>query len=132
VDTYLDAGHGECFLREPDIAELVAGALRHFDGQRYELRAWVVMPNHVHGVVWPMPSHTLSEILHSWKSFTASQANRRLNRIGQDFWQTESYDHLVRDDEDLHRCCHYTTMNPVDAGLCERPEAWRWSSAYRL
>ena len=131
VDTYLDAGHGECFLRQPAIAELVANALQYFDGQRYELRAWVVMPNHVHAVLWPMPSHTLSEILHSWKSFTASEANRRLNRVGQDFWQTESYDHLTRDDADLARCCQYTTMNPVNARLCARPEDWQWSSLHR-
>ena len=38
--------------------------------------------------------------------------------------------HLIRDDEDLHRCCHYTLMNPVNAGLCVRPEDWKWSSGH--
>jgi hypothetical protein len=46
------------------------------------------------------------------------------------FWQSESYEHLIRDDEDLHRCCHYTVMNPVNAGFCARPEDWKWSSAH--
>lgn len=131
VDAFLDRGQGECFLRRPEIADLVAGALRHFDGQRYELRAWVVMPNHVHAVVWPKPPHTLSRILHSWKSFTATEANRILGRRGKPFWQKEAYDHLVRDDTDLARCCEYTTMNPVNAGLCGRPEDWKWSSRFQ-
>ena len=131
VDTYLDAGHGESFLGRPEIADLVAGALKFFEGQRYKLRAWVVMPNHVHAVVRPMPPVNLSEVLHSWKSYTSSEANKRLKRTGKPFWQEESYDHLVRDDEDMARCCQYTTMNPVNAKLCVRAEDWKWSSLYR-
>jgi REP element-mobilizing transposase RayT len=130
VDQYLDAGHGECFLKGADVGELVATALKFFDGERYQLRSWVIMPNHVHAVLWPKPPHTLSRILQSWKSFTSKEANRMLKRTGA-FWQKESYDHLVRDDDDLARCCVYTTMNPVNARLCERPEDWRWSSLFR-
>jgi len=130
VDAYLDQGHGDCWLRRPDVAELVAGALRCFAGERYTLRDWVVMPNHVHVVVRPEPPRTLSEILKSWKTYTAVHANRLLGRGGNAFWQTESYDHCCRDAEDLARCCAYTRMNPVTARLCKRPEEWRWSSAY--
>jgi len=130
VDKYLDAGHGVCYLRDPVLADLVAGALHYFEDQRYELRAWVVMPNHAHVVVSPMPGHTLSEILHSWKSYTSHEINKRLPTKFVPFWQGESYEHLIRDDEDLHGCCHYTLMNPVNARLCARPEDWRWSSAY--
>jgi REP element-mobilizing transposase RayT len=131
VDGYLDAGHGACWLRRPEIADLVAGTFGFFDGRRYELRAWVVMPNHVHVVVWPRPPWTLSHILHSWKSFTAIRANQTLGRVGQPFWQRESFDHLIRNDDDLARCCAYTVNNPVKAGLCARPEDWKWSSVYR-
>lgn len=131
VDAYLDAGHGECFLKQPAVADMAAGALKFFEGQRYELRAWVVMPNHIHVVVWPMPPNPLSEILHSWKSYTATRANKLLARVGKPFWQEESYDHLLRDDEDMARCCRYTIMNPVSARLCAQPEDWKWSSAYR-
>ena len=130
VDAHLDAGHGDCFLRRPEVAKLVADALRFFDGPRYELRAWVVMPNHVHVVVWPRPPETLSRVLHSWKSFTSKAANKLLGRAGE-FWQSESYDHLVRDDDDHTRCTTYTINNPVSAGLCALPEDWQWSSAYR-
>jgi len=74
----------------------------------------------------------LSEILKGWKGFSAREANRILKRTGKTFWQVESYNHLIRDDTDLHRCCIYTVMNPVNAGLCQQPEDWKWSSAYRL
>ena len=55
----------------------------------------------------------MSEILKSWKGFSAREANRVLKRTGTTFWQVESYDHLIRDDEDLHRCCHYTTIGDL-------------------
>jgi REP element-mobilizing transposase RayT len=130
VDKYLDDARGVCHLRNPELANLVVGAIRFFDCDRYELRSWVVMPNHVHAVVRPNRMHTLSDTLHARKSFTAHEINKRLPRKIVPFWQSESYDHLIRDDEDLHRCCHYTTMNPVNAGLCKKPEQWKWSSAY--
>jgi len=131
VDNYLDKGHGECWLRQPAIAELVAGALRFHEGVRCDLVAWVIMANHVHAVVRPRPGWTLSNILQSWKGYTGREANLLLRRTGREFWQRESFDHLVRDDEDIHRCCHYTTANPVNAGLCVRAEDWKWSSLYR-
>jgi REP element-mobilizing transposase RayT len=129
VETLLDAGHGACWLSQPGAADLVAGALNFFAGQRYELRAWVVMPNHVHAVVWPMPGNTLSEILHSWKSFTSKAANQRLNRTGE-FWQKESFDHWIRDDVECARLVAYVENNPVKALLCKSPAAWKWSSAH--
>ena len=131
VDKYLDAGHGDCWLARSEIADLVAGALKFHAGQRFDLHAWVVMPNHAHAVLRPRPDWTLSEILKSWKGFSAREANQVLKRTGTTFWQVESFDHLIRDDEDLHRCCHYATMNPVNAGLCKQPEDWKWSSTYR-
>ena len=131
VDKYLDAGLGKCWLARPDIAALVASAIQFHGEQRFNLHAWVVMPNHVHVVLRPLTNRTLSEILKGWKGFTAREANRLLKCTGTTFWQVESYDHLVRNDEDLQRCCIYTTMNPVNARLCKRPEDWPWSSAHR-
>jgi hypothetical protein len=88
------------------------------------------MPNHVHAVLTPKGPYTLSSILHSWKSFTANKANSILGREGQSFWQRESYDHLVRDEDDFIRVCNYTLNNPVKAGLCHKAEEWLLSSAY--
>jgi REP element-mobilizing transposase RayT len=129
VEALLDAGQGACWLSKPEIAGLVAGALRHFDGQRYELYSWVVMPNHVHVIVWPMPGHNLSDVLHSWKSFTSSKANQMLNRVQKGFWQTESFDHWIRDDEERARLVAYVENNPVKARFCKTPGDWKWSSA---
>jgi type I restriction enzyme R subunit/putative DNA methylase len=130
MERYLDKGAGECVLRRPDLAELVAGAIRFFVDQRYRLDAWVVMPNHVHAVLWPIPNHTVSEILKSWKQYTATRANRILNRAGTVFWQPETFDHWIRNDEEHARCCRYVVHNPVKAGLAKTPEDWRWSSAW--
>jgi len=127
----LDSGAGECWLARPFIAKLVQNALLHFEGQRYELLAWCVMPNHVHSVLKPANNWSLEKILHSWKSFTASEANRFLERKGETFWQHESYDHMVRDENDLQHCVTYTEENPVKARLCKKPEDWLWSSARR-
>ncbi len=131
VDKYLDAGPGDCWLRQPAIARLVADALVFHQGSRFELQAWCVMPNHVHAVLRPQPDWTLSRVLKGWKGFTGKKANALLQRTGKPFWQAESFDHLIRDETDWHRCCRYTVMNPVDAGFCRCPEDWEWSSAHR-
>jgi len=131
VERYLDKGSGACWLRRPDIADLVASALRHFEGERYDLRAWVIMPNHAHAVVWPMPNHLLGDILHSWKRFTSREANKILGRVGQDFWQPESYDHWIRNEDEKARIVRYIVNNPVKSRLCRAPGEWRWSSAWR-
>jgi REP element-mobilizing transposase RayT len=130
VEALLDAGHGACWLSKPEVADLVANAILFFRDKRYTLNAWVIMPNHVHAVLWPMPGHTLSQILHSWKSYTSKEANRLLSRDGQTFWQTESFDHWIRDDEERARLVIYIENNPIKAGLCARATDWRWSSAY--
>jgi REP element-mobilizing transposase RayT len=121
IETRLDAGNGDLLLADPRVAGLVAEALAHFDGKRYRIFAWCVMPNHVHVVFQPVHGHTLPAILHSWKSYSAKMANRILNRSGE-FWQHEYYDHLVRDEEDLRRVVRYVLENPQKAGLLE----WRW------
>jgi threonine dehydrogenase-like Zn-dependent dehydrogenase/REP element-mobilizing transposase RayT len=117
----LDSGYGECWLKREEIAEIVVENWRHFDGERYDLLAYCVMPNHVHLLVKPYDEHPLEEILHSWKSFTANAANKLLNRQGG-FWQVESYDHLVRDADDYQRCLRYILENPEKAGL----KGWTW------
>lgn len=122
VERYLDAGHGECLLRDDRIAMAVRDALLHFQGERYEIGAWCIMPNHVHVVVRPKEGHSLSDILHSWKSFTANRANQLLNRQGS-FWQAEAYDHLIRTEEELASQIRYVIRNPEKAGLKD----WPWS-----
>jgi len=131
LEDYLDKSGGECWLKRPPIADIVANALRCFDSERYRLDAWIVMPNHVHTVLWPMPNHSLSKILQTWKRYTAREANKLLGRTGKTFWQPEPFDHWIRNDEEHARCCRYVVNNPVKARLCAAPEDWKWSSAWR-
>lgn len=130
MQAYLDAGMGECWLKLDNIGGLVAQAIRFFEGKRYDLHAWVVMPNHGHVMVTPREKWTLSSITHSWKSYTATAANRILGRVGEPFWEIETYDHLVRDDKEFYLIGEYTINNPVSARLCARPEDWKFSSAF--
>ena len=114
--------------QRPELARVVENTLRYFQAERYALSAWCVMPNHIHAVVTPLESHTLSSIIQSWKSFSAHQINRILERE-RAVWQRESFDHLVRDEASFERFVMYTENNPVAAGLARRPEEWRFSSA---
>jgi REP element-mobilizing transposase RayT len=127
IESYLDAGHGECHLRRPEIAALVQENLLHFDGERYRLLAWTVMPNHVH-VLIETDQTPLEEILHGWKSFTGKAANRRLHREGE-FWQAEYFDRFIRDEEHFGKAIRYIEKNPVKAGLVKSPEEWQFGSA---
>ena len=115
---WLDAGSGSCLLAQPAAAAVVETALRHFDGERYALGNFVVMPNHVHVIVKPLGEHTLADITHSWKSFTAHQINEALACEGR-LWQSESFDHLVRSAAHLEKFSAYIRANPEKAGLRE-------------
>lgn len=126
IDAFLDEGHGSCLLRDSASAEIVANALRHFDGQRYRLYAWCVMPNHVHALVQPIQSHGLPGILHSWKSYTSNRLNEHLNRKGE-IWQREYYDHMIRNEAEWSRTRDYILENPAKAKL----PSWPWVEATR-
>jgi REP element-mobilizing transposase RayT len=115
VEQWLDAGSGSCCLADDTLARTVANALKHFDGERYRLDEWVVMPNHVHVLVVPLGEHTLSDILHTWKSYTATQINRILGRKDKPVWQHESYDHIVRSETELAHFRRYIHENPQKA-----------------
>lgn len=129
IQEFEDSGHGACHLRDPRIAELVETALLHFDGVRYKLLAWSIMPNHVHLLVETREGHPLAEIVHSWKSFTAKKANTLLGSSGE-FWMREYHDRFIRDDEHLAAARNYIEQNPVKAGLVGDARQWRWGSAW--
>ncbi|MET4700208.1 putative transposase [Constrictibacter sp. MBR-5] len=128
VEKLLDCGYGSCALRIPEIAGLVEHALLHFDRERYRVLAWSIMPNHVHAVLRVNDGHTLSSIVHSWKSYTAKRAREFSPGEGR-FWQPDYFDRYVRDDEHLAATISYVEYNPVRAGLCAEPEDWPFSSA---
>ena len=129
LENSMDQGLGECWLARPEIATIVQDALLFFDGDRYRIDSWVIMPNHVHVLIEPLNFCTLSDITFSWKSFTSKKANKLLGRFGR-FWCPESFDRYIRDARHFYDVQHYIEDNPVKAGLCARAEDWEWSSAF--
>ncbi len=131
MDRYLDeARSGPTWLQRDEIAHLVLCSIRYAEDrlQFYTLHAWAIMSNHVHLLVMP---HVLpARFLQSVKGYAAREANRLLQRTGEPFWQSESYDRWIRDGQELERVRQYIESNPVRAGLVASPEQYRWSSAY--
>ena len=131
IDRELDkAAAGPRWLLDDRVAKCVADAL--FYGERelglYELRAWVLMANHVHILIYP--NAELPKITKSIKNFSARQANAMLGLTGQPFWHDESYDHWARTPHEAERIVRYIERNPVAAGFVSKVGGWRWSSAF--
>jgi len=145
IERYSDSGMGDCLLADPRAAQIVRDALLHFDGIRYRLLAWTIMPNHVHVLIetgknaaatatsdiQTIPDvhfYPLATLVHSWKSFTAKKINNALQRRGS-VWMVDYFDRYIRDDEHYQKVLSYIHRNPVIAGLCDQPRDWPWSSA---
>jgi putative transposase len=127
LEAYLDKGNGACHLWRPDMAAIVETALRLFHGARYDLRAWVIMSNHVH-VLFKTNTAPMAEILESWKKHTANKNNRLLKQRGA-FWAPDYFDIYMRDAEHERKTVRYIENNPAKARLILDPKGWPWSSA---
>jgi REP element-mobilizing transposase RayT len=123
IDGWMDRGSGAAILRHPQYAAIVEDALRFFDGKRYRLLAWVIMPNHVHVMIEQMDR--LDTILHSWKSFTANRINA-LRDVRGKVWAREYYDRFIRDPAHFENALAYISNNPVKAGLVRSADDWPW------
>src|SRR5580704_8577487 len=120
---------GPRWLEDERIAALVAGALLQGEKEYrlYQPFAWVIMPNHVHAVI--RPYQPLSVIMRWLKGSTARSANAILDRAGKKFWQSETYDHCIRNTDEFNRIVKYVERNPVRAGLVRSIEGWPWWNA---
>jgi REP element-mobilizing transposase RayT len=127
IEKYLDQGRGKCDLRRPDIAKLVEDALRFRHSQWYDLRAWVVMPNHLHFLV-KAGEIPLSKIVKELKRYTSREANKILRRTGA-FWCEDYFDTYMRDVQHELKTRRYIENNSVKALLVREPKEWPWSSA---
>ncbi len=131
------------WLDKPEVAGVVRDAMKYYEGDRFLEHRYVIMPNHVHWLIEPLPGKirniqegrsnetgfwSLASIMKSVKGYSGKEGNRILGRSCP-FWQEESYDHWIRDQKNYDRIIEYINVNPVKAGLCEKPEDWQWSSA---
>ncbi len=115
------------YLSNNDVAEVVRTSLHFYDAKDIKLICYTIMPNHVHLLFHTLEqSLTVDRIMHSIKGFSALEANKILSREGK-FWQAESYDHLVRDEDELYRIISYILLNPVKAKLVEDWRDWKYS-----
>ncbi len=144
IERELNKGYGSCILRDKEIAKIIVDAWKYFDGKRYGLVAYVVMPNHVHVLIKTYEGFPLSQVIHSWKSFTAHEINKFLKICGRDarapnrpiggedgcasVWQNEYFDRFIRDENHFAQAIAYIHENPVKAGLCGHASEWPWSS----
>ena len=129
IERYADQGYGECYLRKAPIAKLVQDSLLKYDGIKYDLFGWCVMPNHEHSLMTRVEDAKLEEIMQAHKSYTAHEANKLLKRKGR-FWMVEYYDRLIRDQKHFYNALRYIENNPVRARLCAKPSEWPYSSAW--
>lgn len=144
VEELLDSSYGSCLLKEAHFAKIVVDAWKFFDGERYDLIAYVVMPNHVHLLVKEYEEYPLSKIVHSWKSFTAHEIMKVLRsqekhntggtpvlpgEIPEHIWQIEYWDRFIRNEQHFLAAVDYIHMNPEKAGLVQNCEDWLWSSS---
>jgi putative transposase len=133
-DMLLDScAHGPTWLKQSEIAQTVQASIHFLDQKMYDLDTYTIMSNHVHLNFTPLKDENggyiaLQRITYSLKRFTATKANKILQRRGQ-FWQHESYDHIVRDEAELQRIRRYILLNPVKAGLVEDERDWPYSWA---
>jgi len=116
IERWLDAGYGSCILRRRDCAQIVAEALRHFDGERSAIISSVVMPNHAHALFVQNANWPLEKLLRTWKSFTSRKINSLVGRKGS-LWQRDYFDRLVRDEKHFANCVRYIRRNPAKARL---------------
>jgi REP element-mobilizing transposase RayT len=127
LEDYLDKGRGQCLLARADIAAMIEGALLFRHESQYELRAWVIMPNHVHAL-FLVQDAPMWQLVDTWKGFTAKTANKILRRHGP-FWQKGYWDTYMRDQDHELKTRRYIENNPTKAKLVAFARDWLWTSA---
>lgn len=115
-EDFLDTCHGRCLLKRPDLARIVADSLLHFDGERYRMGDFIVMPNHVHLLAVFLTPESMKAQCDSWLHYTAFRINQAIDAKGK-FWQQEPFDHLVRSPNQYDYLRQYIANNPIKARL---------------
>ncbi|WP_293092513.1 transposase [Moorena sp. SIOASIH] len=108
--------------------QVVLDSCLFFNNQRYKTYAVVIMPDHVHWLIQPLPKFdqeywTLASIIHSIKSYSSKQVAKVMNHIGI-VWQDERYDRIMRDEREFLETWNYIRENPVKANLSEIAETY--------
>lgn len=117
LDEHLDAAHGCCALRDASVAHIIRDRLHHFDGQRYDLWSYVIMPNHVHVLFTLNDGESLPETLKAWKGVSSRMIHKEGLSDLNPFWQPDYFDRLIRSPDHFDTVKAYIRDNPAKAGL---------------
>ncbi len=128
VEAHINQGSGSCVLARPELAEIVEAKLVEMDGIAFDLKGWVIMPNHVHFLAGFREEISMSKAIADLKGSTAREINRRLGRSGS-FWYRDYYDRFIRDEDHFSNTLAYIHRNPVGANLCRHFMDFPFSSA---
>jgi REP element-mobilizing transposase RayT len=128
LEAYLDKGHGQGWLRRPEIAAICEQAFLRPHPAPYVLKSWCLMPNHVHVLV-AVTNEPMRVFVQKWKGGTARDCNALLHRSGFSFWADDYWDTYMRDADQERRVANYIESNPVKVGLTSFAKEWPWSSA---
>ncbi|MBL0241061.1 MAG: AMP-binding protein [Chloracidobacterium sp.] len=129
VEDYLDSGAGECILRDTKIAEIVRETLLYEQGKSCDLKAWIIMPNHVHLLLRLYEGDDLAGLMKGIKGISARRINQLRNTTGP-IWQADYFDRYIRDGEHFSKAFAYIENNPVLAKLSKTAEEFRFGSAF--
>lgn len=142
IETFLDQGYGSCILQNENCAKTIIESWQFFDKQRYDIIAYVVMPNHVHLMIKTYDTFKIGQLVKTWKSRSIKEIRKHFKnadcqsalpailQVGEPFWQREYWDRFIRDENHFIQAVNYIHENPVKAGLCNSPEEWQWSSIH--
>ena len=129
LDAALDASTTGSVFSDGRCAYILESQLRYFDGERYDLLAWCIMPNHVHVMLCCHSEATLGQIVRTWKVQATVAINALLGSKGSIF-APDYFDRFMRSGRQTARAIAYVENNPVASGLCVNPLDWQFSSAY--
>jgi alanyl-tRNA synthetase/REP element-mobilizing transposase RayT len=120
----------------PEARTIALNAIIHFDQRRYDLFATCIMPDHVHILFRPRPKTgdaagkpalwSLSELMHSIKSFTAREINKLEDTRGTQVWENEYHDRVMRSARDVEEKFLYICRNPWTQNLVRLDEKYPW------
>ena len=117
-------------ILNPEEQAIVLETLRYWDGNKWQVFAAVVLPDHVHVLAKTLPNpgggfFDLGEIIHSVKSYSAQKISHKRGHRGS-IWQDERYDRIVRHEAEFLEKWNYIRNNPVKSGLVDSPETYPW------
>ena len=118
IDKWLNSGYGRCILKDESARTIIANAILHFNGDRYNVHAYVIMPNHVHVLVSPMGENEIQTIVESWKKFSAHGLNKLFLSQGA-VWCREHFDRMIRNEQDFFDKLNYIVNNPINVPVTE-------------